>query len=214
MANNKVFLLAGSSSFTFIVSAGGGKSSILSCSDVVCRVAQNEGHKFPLYISHSCSSSQELEGGETGESADVFSAFVSPHKLINILSFSLSRRPHPEHEDNNIKNYCLTFMCHLANIFSFFVAWLFSRFAFLRWVHSPKDRLKRASKELFYCFTFLSALMSFYCQSFACRNILHFVARRQSFALFLFLTHFSPPEAGAANSFRKRISACKSWESR
>jgi hypothetical protein len=154
------------------------------------------------------------EGGETGESADVFSAFVSPHKLINILSFSLSRRPHPEHEDNNIKNYCLTFMCHLANIFSFFVAWLFSRFAFLRWVHSPKDRLKRASKELFYCFTFLSALMSFYCQSFACRNILHFVARRQSFALFFFLTHFSPPEAGAANSFRKRISACKSWESR
>lgn len=52
-------------------------------------------------------------------------AFVSPHKLINILfgSFSLSFSfvncvSLSPRRDNNIKNYCLTFICHLANIFS------------------------------------------------------------------------------------------------
>lgn len=85
-------------------------------------------------------------------------AFVSPHKLINILCLSVSLSParREDKEDNNIKNYCLTFMCHLANN-SFGAS---SSFFFLG------DTL-RERKKLFYCFTFLSALMSFYCQSFA-----------------------------------------------
>ena len=99
------------------------------------RMVQNEGHSFLLYIFHV----------HSDESLQMFSAFVSPYKLINILFLSLSLA-----RDNNIKNYCLTFMCHLANIFSF-LSFLF------------EGRLKK----LFYCFTFLSALMSFYCQSFA-----------------------------------------------
>jgi hypothetical protein len=138
---------------------------------------------------------ETAEGGRV-ESADVFSAFVSPHKLINILSFSLSRRPHPEHEDNNIKNYCLTFMCHLANIFFFLVAWLFSSARY-----TLTERPAQASKELFYCFTFLSALMSFYCQSFALPEYFTLCCLPTIFCA-LFLSHTIRLGVPGKNSFR------------
>lgn len=63
------------------------------------------------------------------ESLQMFS-FVSPHKLINILFLWLSLSL-PLAGDNNIKNYCLTFMCHLANISPFFLLLLATEKAFL-----------------------------------------------------------------------------------